>query len=84
MIIVKDVPGLTAKEVFEALIDIAEETGSTVTSGYGGAIVDEETAEKFLIAYLIASGKRRATPVVSRTPVKRASRKKVTPNDPVR
>lgn len=57
MIIIKDVPGLTTSEILEALLDIAD----SVSTGYGGFVVDEDTAEQFLSAYLIAAGKRPAT-----------------------
>lgn len=56
-IIIKDVPGLTTRELLDALMDI---TGS-VTTGHGGFVVEEEVAEQFLSAYLIASGQRPAT-----------------------
>lgn len=55
-IIIKDVPGLTTRELLDALMDI---TGSVIT-GHGGFVVDENVAEQFLSAYLIASGQRPA------------------------
>jgi len=54
-IIIKDVPGLTDREVLEVLMDI---TTSPIATGHGGFVVDEDIAEQFLTAYLIVSGKR--------------------------
>lgn len=58
-IIIKDVPGLTTREVLEALADI-DPIDQPIVTGHGGFVVDEDTAERFLLAYLIASGKRPA------------------------
>lgn len=87
MIIIKEVPGLTTREVLEALMDITDPNDPKIVTGYGGFVVDEGTAERFLSAYLIAAGKLPA-PVVAiagndaptdppaRTPVRRAGRRK--------
>lgn len=88
-IIIKDVPGLTDREVLEVLMDI---TTSPIATGHGGFVVDEDIAEQFLTAYLIVAGKRppRATvpvvetvendaptePVPARTTARRAGRRK--------
>lgn len=58
MIILKNVPGLTDTELLEALNSISDRE---VTTGYGGFVVDEDTAERFLATYLIATGKRQPT-----------------------
>jgi len=55
MIIIKDVPGLTDMELLESLNSISD---SEVATGNGGFVVNEDTAEKFLSAYLIATGQR--------------------------
>ena len=60
MIIIKDVPGLTTKELIEELRPLAGDSG--ITTGYGGIVVDEDTAARFLDAYLIAAGLRAAVP----------------------
>lgn len=67
-IIIKDVPGLTTREILEALADITDPTDQQITTGHGGFVVDEDVAERFLSAYLIAAGKRPAptgTPAVA-------------------
>lgn len=88
MIIIKDVPGLTTREILEALIDITDPTDPPIATGHGGFVVDEDTAERFLSAYLIAAGKRPAPtvetagngeptePATARTTTRRAGRKK--------
>jgi hypothetical protein len=64
MIVIKDVPGLTPREVLEALLDITGPAASVAT-GHGGFVVDEDVAERFLSAYLIAIGKRPAPTVAA-------------------
>lgn len=64
MIIVKDVPGLTTRETLEALTDIVDPDDPPIATGYGGFVVDEDVAERFLSAYLIVAGKR-PTPVAT-------------------
>lgn len=54
MIIIKDVPELTTKELLEALNDL-EPNG--VQTGNGGFVVDEYQAYQFLFAYLVAAGR---------------------------
>lgn len=66
MIIIKDVPGLDTRELLDALLDITP-PGQDITTGHGGFVVDEDTAEQFLSAYLIAAGKRPA-PTTSAEP----------------
>jgi hypothetical protein len=63
MIIIKDVPGLTNREILEALIDITDPDDPPIATGHGGFVVDEDTAERFLSAYLIAAGRRPAPTV---------------------
>lgn len=60
MIIIKDIPGLTTKELIEELRPLAGDSG--ITTGYGGIVVDEDTAARFLDLYLVAVGRRAATP----------------------
>jgi hypothetical protein len=66
MIIIKEVPGLTPRETLEALLDIAGKDGPPITTGHGGFCVDEDTAERFLLAYLTLTGQR--PPVVAEKP----------------
>jgi hypothetical protein len=66
MIVIKEVPGLTPRETLEALLDMAAPDGPPVTTGHGGFVVDEDTAERFLLAYLTLTGKR--PPVVEDKP----------------
>ena len=54
MIVFKDVPGLTYRETLQELIAISNDQAAT---GYGGVVVDEETAYEFLRAYLTILGK---------------------------
>lgn len=54
MIIIKDVPELTTKELLEALNDL-EPNG--IQTGHGGFVVDEYQAYLFLFAYLVAAGR---------------------------
>lgn len=60
-VILKDIPGVSVREMIDALQDIRP--GQPITTGHGGFVVDEETAMEFLRAYLIAMG-RLAVPVV--------------------
>jgi hypothetical protein len=62
MIIVKDVPGLTQSELLEALTDLVDPGSSPIVTGHGGFVVDEDTAERFLSAYLITTGNRPPAP----------------------
>lgn len=57
-IIIREVPGLTLREVLEAITDITDPDDQPISTGHGGVVVDEETAERFLSAYLVAAGKR--------------------------
>lgn len=66
MIIIKDVPGLTPREILETLEDI--NPGSAQT-GHGGFVTDEATGYEFLRAYLIASEKLPAEPIREPEPV---------------
>lgn len=66
MIVIREVPGLTPRETLEALLDIAGPAGPPVTTGHGGFCVDEDTAERFLLAYLTLTGQR--PPVVEDKP----------------
>jgi len=68
MIVIKDVPGLTPREVLEALIDITNPNDFAIATGHGGFVVDEDVAERFLSAYLIAIGKRSAPTVATSGP----------------
>lgn len=54
MIIIKDVPELTTRELLEALNDLNPDG---IQTGYGGFVVDEYLAEQFLFAYLVAMGR---------------------------
>jgi hypothetical protein len=88
MIIIKDVPGLSHREVIDALLDLTDPNDPTIVTGHGGFVVDENVAERFLSAYLIAAGKRPAPtgvtagneaptrPAPARTPTRRAGRRK--------
>jgi hypothetical protein len=60
MIIIKDVPGLTPRETLEALTDLTDPGDPPIATGYGGFVVDEDLAERFLSAYLVVAGKRPA------------------------
>ena len=66
-IIIKDVPGLTVRETIEALTDITDPSDRPITTGHGGFVVDEDVAERFLSAYLIAAGRRPAPVAVAGT-----------------
>lgn len=74
MIIIKDVPGLSPIEVVRELVAIS---GQPVPTGHGGFLVDEDTAETFLSAYLIATGRRKAPEpaVVAEAPKPRRARR---------
>lgn len=60
MIIIKEVPGMTAPEVLDALNDISN---SPVATGHGGFVIPEEVAYEFLRAFLIVSGYLRPDPI---------------------
>lgn len=60
MIIIKDIPGLTPRETLEALMDLTDPNDPPIATGHGGFVVDEDIAERFLLAYLIVAGKRPA------------------------
>jgi hypothetical protein len=66
MIVIREVPGLTPHETLEALLDIAGPDGPPVATGHGGFVVDEDIAERFLLAYLTLTGQR--PPVVEDKP----------------
>lgn len=72
MIIIKDVPGMSDREVYEELTAISP--GQGIRTGHGGFAVDEDTAERFLLAYLIASGRRAAPVVPEEKPRKQTTR----------
>ena len=88
MIVIKDVPGLTQREVIDALLDLTDPNDPPIATGHGGFVVDEDLAERFLSAYLIAAGKRSAPTVETagitepttsgpaRTTTRRAGRRK--------
>lgn len=59
MIIIKGVPGLTERELLDALIDLDPD----VQTGHGGFVIDEATAAAFLDAYLRAVGDDSPVPV---------------------
>jgi len=65
MIVIKDVPGLSPREILEALTDITGPNDPPIATGHGGFVVDEDIAERFLSAYLIAAGRRPAPIVVT-------------------
>jgi hypothetical protein len=67
MIVIKDVPGLTPREVLDALLDLTDPTDPPIVTGHGGFVVAENLAERFLSAYLIATGRRTATVETSGT-----------------
>ena len=75
MIIIKDVPGLDIRELLDALLDITP-PGQDITTGHGGFVVDEDTAEQFLSAYLIAAGSMLAGPPARPTTRRGAERRK--------
>lgn len=66
-VIISDVPGVSAREVLDALADI--NPGAKVTTGNGGFVVDELTAYEFLAAYLISTGVLPARPAPQPDPV---------------
>jgi len=68
MIIIKDIPGLTTRETLEALLDMNDPNDPPVVTGHGGFVVNEDLAERFLAAYLIAAGKRPAPTMVTTEP----------------
>jgi len=55
-VILKDIPGVTVRELLDTLHDIRSDR--PVQTGHGGFVVDEETALEFLQAYLVVTGKR--------------------------
>jgi hypothetical protein len=54
-VVLRDVPGLTPRELIEAAQDVSDPDESIVT-GYGGIVVSERLALRFLRAYLTATG----------------------------
>lgn len=77
-VILKDIWGVSVREMIDALQDI--HPGLPITTGHGGFVVDEETALEFLQSYLIATGRRAApvveppAPPVQRQPAKRRTK----------
>jgi hypothetical protein len=59
MIIIKNVPGLTNRELLDALLDLDPE----VQTGHGGFVVSETVAAAFLTAYLHAASDDTPVPV---------------------
>lgn len=58
MIVIKDVPGLSHRELLEALTDVSDPSDPTIVTGHGGFVVTEDLADRFLSVYLVAVGKR--------------------------
>lgn len=57
-VIIKNTPGLTVQEALELLREIVKTNSGHIETGYGGFVVDEDTASEFLDTYLIAAGRR--------------------------
>jgi len=54
MIILKDMPGLTTRDLLDLLGDISP--GAKHVTGHGGFVVSERTAYEVLRAYLMVTG----------------------------
>lgn len=54
-VVLRDIPGLDLRELVEAIRDIAG-TDVPIETGYGGVVVDESLAVRFLGDYLAATG----------------------------
>ncbi len=61
-VVLRQIPGLSLRELVEAVRDIAG-PDVPIETGYGGIVVDESLALRFLGAYLAATGE-----VEQRTP----------------
>lgn len=72
-VILRGVPGLTARELLDALVDVAG--ADQVVTSNGGFAVTEQTAHRFLTTYLnvVTPEPRPATPARSRASRKRQS-----------
>lgn len=54
-VVLREIPGLDLRELVQAIRDIAG-TDVPIETGYGGVVVDESLAWRFLRDYLVATG----------------------------